>query len=243
MPPTSADPVPEVAPGAPPAAAPPVGDAAADTAPAVPVRRKRRFGAALYDLAVETFAVLLGVSVALLVSDWQADRDGRARAATARASLVEEVRANRAAVAEAFAYHSALLDSLGPRMGPAGRAPSVRLFTRGFIHPARPVRTAWDAAAATGAVSFLPYGEVLTFSRLYASQDEYDDGAEYGGRTIYEALFDRGTFGIVANYRNLFSLIASTRYLEERLLGEYDRALAALDAAPAPVRSDSTAGR
>ena len=207
--------------------------AGSDHAPAAEQRRGR-FRAALYDLLVETFAVVLGITVALFASDWQADRADRARAAQVRTSIVEEVRANRAAVAEASAYHGALMDSLRPLMAPGAPSPPIRLFARGFVSPARTLTTAWDAATATDAIALLDYGEVLTFSRLYAAQQNYGQASGESGRIIYAELFEKGFGGVVANYRNLASLISSAHYLEQGLLAEYDETLRA-------VGADSTA--
>jgi hypothetical protein len=213
-----------------------VADAPALTAerPAVAARRPRPL---LHELFLETFAVILGVTVALLANGWAAEREHRARAAAARASIEEELRANRAAVAAARDYHGRLMDALGPRMAPGQPAPELRLFAEGFINPAETLTTAWDAARATGVLEHMDYDDVLAFSRLYARQERYEGSAETGGRVIYEGIFERGTAGLVENFRNLFSVIAASWYLEEELLAEYREVLGPdSTAAPSPDR-------
>lgn len=192
-----------------------------------PVSRAERWRSTLYDLFLEAFAVVLGVSVALAVGAWQERRAEAARAEQARQSLVEEVRANRALVEASRAYHAGVLDSL---QGYVRRAatPPPHLFAQGFVHPAQLFTTAWMAAAATDALSLLDYADVLALSRLYAAQQRYHESAQHAGTVIYGALYESGPFGIAQNYRHLMPLIQSSMYLEMGLLREYDAALAAL---------------
>lgn len=182
----------------------------------------------LRDLAIETFAVVLGIVLGLGASSWIEARSERAHTEAVRTFILDEVVANRDSVAASHGYHSMLMDSLVVRMGPDGPAPSLRLFSRGFIHPATTLSTAWDAAVSTDALPAMDYDEVLAFSRVYAAQERYGESAREGGRLIYAQMFAAGTPAIAENYRNVFSLVAATRYLEEELLREYDRALAAV---------------
>lgn len=199
----------------------------------------------LYDLALETFAVLLGVSIALFASDWQAEASLREQALAAHRSILDELRANRDEVRHSRDYHAGLLTALQPRLPPGAEPPGLDLFREGFIRPARPFTTAWDAATTTGALTGFDYEEVLTLSRLYARQVEYAATTREAGRLIYAQLLERGTFGVAAGYRNLFSLIGAQYYLEQALVTEYDHVLRAdsLRALGRPVPSDSAVTR
>lgn len=177
-------------------------------------------------ILLEASFVVLGVFLALALNEWRGAAHERDRAALARESLVDEVRANREAVREARDYHAALRDSLYAR--DADRPPTPRMFPRGFVRPATARTTAWDAATAADAVAAMDYGEVLVFSDLYAAQERYATAAEQGGRVIYQALYDAGADGVAANARNLIHLVSAYQYLEEGLLRDYDRALATL---------------
>ena len=199
------------------------------------VSRLERWRSTLYDLFLESFAVVLGISVALGVGAWQAGRAEAARAEQARRSLVEEVQANRALVEVSRAYHDGLLDSLGGYLQREA-SPTPALFSKGFVHPAQLFTTAWSAAAATDALSLLDYADVLSLSRLYAAQQRYHESAQYSGTVIYGALYQEGPFGITQNYRRLIPLIQSSMYLEMGLLREYDAALEALGPAAAEKR-------
>lgn len=198
--------------------------------PAPPERRSWR--STLYDLALETFAVGLGITAALAVGNWQADRADRAKAARAHTSLVEELRANRALVDESRAYHQGLLDSLRAHYAARRGAVSPRLFTRGFVHPATPSSTAWEAATSTGALELLDYADVLALSRAYAAQENYRESSRTAGQIVYQALYASGTEGVAGEARRLVPLIASSMYLETQLVAELDSALASVSDRP-----------
>lgn len=193
----------------------------------------------LAPILLEAFFVVLGVSLALLGNEWRMSANARAHAADARTSIVEEVRANRAAAQHSYGYHSGLLDSLRTYF-PAGRLPPLpTLFSEGFVRPITLLTTAWEAANATDAVSHMDYGEVLTFSTLYAMQRRYVQSATEAGSVIYGEIMEHGIPGVAANHRNLAYLIGAFYYLERELIVEYDRVLAALGEAP----TDSTVTR
>ncbi|MDX1421301.1 MAG: hypothetical protein R3181_15150 [Rubricoccaceae bacterium] len=183
-------------------------------------------------ILLEASFVVLGVFVALVANEWRADANARAHAAHARAGIVEEIAANRAAVAEAHAYHERLLDTLRTYFPPERPPPPPAVFDRGFVHAATLLRTAWDAANATDAVSHMDYDEVLAFSTLYAEQARYERAAQNAGSVIYSEIVEHGVPGVAENFRNLSYLIGANTYLEAELLAAYDEMLDALGEAP-----------
>ncbi len=180
-------------------------------------------------ILLEAGFVVLGVFLALVANEWRANANARAHAASARATIVEEVRSNREAIAASRDYHERIFDSLRVRMPPGSPAPPPDLFSEGFIHTPTTLRTAWDAASATDAVSYMDYGDVLTFSKLYALLDRYEQAGDKAGSVIFSEIMERGVPGVAANYRNLIYLIGSMLYLERGLIAEYDSVLARID--------------
>jgi hypothetical protein len=79
----------------------------------------------------------------------------------------------------------------------------------------------------------MDYDEVLAFSKLYAMQRRYERSAAEAGSVIYAEIMERGVPGVAANHRNLAYIIGAFYYLEEGLMGEYDRVLHALGGASA----------
>jgi hypothetical protein len=186
----------------------------------------------LAPILIEAFFVVLGVFLALVANEWQVNAAARERAASARASIVEEIRANQEATAASHAYHERLLDSLRAYFPPDHPPPSPALFNQGFVRPITLLTTAWEAANATDALDHMDYDEVLAFSKLYAMQRRYERSAVEAGSVIYAEIMERGVPGVAANQRNLAYIIGAFYFLEEELLGEYVRVLEALGEAP-----------
>ena len=190
---------------------------------------------AIRNAIFEAFFVVLAVVLALAANEWRQGRAERRQARQAMASIVEELRSNREAVQESFAYHSGRLQRLRELEG-EGSAPGLEEFPRGFISPAQVFQTAWDAAAETGALVHMEFATVLELSRLYARQERYERQEAVAGRIIYEELFRAGVGGVVANHANLMALIGTFSYRERQLLEFYDQTLAALGETPAEPR-------
>jgi hypothetical protein len=177
-------------------------------------------GPALFEAAF----VVLGVVLALAANQWREGRQQRHRVSVATNAIAAELRDNRAAVVEASAYHSSLLDSLRLRR-PASWRPSPFMFARGFVSPAQVSSTAWESAAAAGVVEHMPYQAVLRLSRAYANQGRYEHQAQSVGEVIYGELYRTGVQGVTGNYRNLGNLIGSFLYRERQLIAVYDSTL------------------
>lgn len=69
----------------------------------------------LGDLALEAGAIILSVLAALAVDEWREGRANAALVARATASIVDEVRANRAEIRRAVAYHDSLVGAMAER--------------------------------------------------------------------------------------------------------------------------------
>lgn len=175
----------------------------------------------------EAFFVVLAVALALAANEWRQGLADRAQARSALASIVEELRSNRAAVAEARDYHRGRLELLR-QLEHESRPPAPDTFPRGFIAPAQVYATAWTSATETGALTHMEYATVLELSRIYARQERYEEQARSVGAIIYGELLRRGLGGMVENLSNLASLIGTFAYREQQLLEYYDQTLGGL---------------
>ena len=196
--------------------------AAGKVAPAAPGGR-----GALRAAALEAGLVVFGVVLAFAANEWREHRAAVARAEHALSSIVEELRTNRDAVASSLAYHDGLLQAIGEAIG-SGAAPGIQTFSRGFIAPATVYRTAWDSASATGALDAVDFALLLRLSRVYAQQGRYEQQSASIGPLLYGELYRGGMAGVLANYRNLSSLISAMKYRESELLVACEEALAEL---------------
>ena len=188
----------------------------------------------------EAFFVVLAVALALAANEWRQDRVDRERAASALASVVQELQANRAAVDESREYHSGLLRKIAAAqresslLGPSD-------YPRGFTLPASVFRTAWEAAAETGALSHMEYQTVLELSRLYALQGRYEAQVAAISQLIYSELLQNGVAGMAANAVGLRSLILAYSYKEAQLVSDYDKTLTMLESGAVALQSASEA--
>lgn len=180
----------------------------------------------------EAFFVVLAVALALAANEWRQSRAAREQAVSALASVVEELKSNRAAVQDSFDYHSQRLQVLAKLQGDSS-VPSGRDFPRGFVNPAQIFKTAWDAATETGAVAHMDYAIVLELSKLYARQEGYETQSKVTGEIIYRELFRGGIGAVLENYANLAVIIRTFSYREQQLLEFYDQTLVALGEQPA----------
>jgi hypothetical protein len=192
-------------------------------------------------ILLEAFFVVLGVVLALAANEWREHLNQKQHAATALASIRNELASNRQAVVSALTYHLHLVDTLATFVGRSPQAqssasayPDNRLFSRGYIAPATLLNTAWEAANATDALAHMDYDAVLLLSRIYEEQRTYEYQARQGGQLIYEKLFSEGHEGVRRNFANLSMTISSFWYRECELLQSYGRVMAHLDGAGEP---------
>lgn len=195
-------------------------------------------------ILLEAFFVVLGVVLALGLNEWRQAQGDRRRAATALESIREELQTNRQAVHASVQYHLQLMDTLfafrrqAPRTGD-GTAPDIRVFSRGFVHPASLLTTAWETAVSTDAIRHMSHDDVLVLARMYEQQRGYATQSQQVGTLIYGEIFAGGTAGVTRNYANLTSIISTFWFRECELLAGYDQALAKLAGARAPQRAET----
>lgn len=187
----------------------------------------------LRPILLESGFVVLGVVLAFAANEWRQALANRRDAQTAQTSVRSELRANRRAVQESLEYHAQLTDTLFTmlRSAPAQAGgqrttPDMRVFSKGFVHPAQLLSTAWDAAGATDAIRHMEYEEVLALAHVYEGQRDYRRQSDLVGGIIYTGMFERGMPGMLENYANLANIISAFLYRECQLLAAYDSVLA-----------------
>jgi hypothetical protein len=164
-------------------------------------------------IMLEAAFVVLGVVLALTANGIREAYNNQRRAETALVSILDELASNQEAVAAAIDYHGALIDTLSKFTSAYGndpsRYPSGAVFSRGFVSPGQTVSRAWEAAATTGVIEYMPYDEVLLLSQLYEDQRLYQVQGMAVSEQIYGRIFDQGVQGVIRNYRNLQTVIGT----------------------------------
>lgn len=137
--------------------------------PPAPLRHRLRDK--LPELLLEAASVLLAVLLALAVDEWRESRSREALADRARASILEEVRANSAELRSTRDDNAALLKRLEQDLLRIKSGEKLELeinFQIALLSSA-----AWQTAQMTQATHFMDYDWVARISRLYDLQALY----------------------------------------------------------------------
>ncbi|HQU73433.1 MAG TPA: hypothetical protein PKV71_15020 [Calditrichia bacterium] len=170
---------------------------------------------------LEAFMVVLGVVIAFGANEYRENSNRQKQVQVALSGILEEIQTNQKALQESLDYHRMLIDTLQVLSRKGLERADIRIFNRGFVHPATLQSTAWEAAKATNVVSDIPYQTVREISAIYQQQEVYLQQSLSTGSLIYEAMFTKGTEGIISNYRNLSSIHRAFYYQEQRLADRY----------------------
>ena len=186
-------------------------------------RWRKLIGPALFEAAF----VVLGVILALAANEWREARQHRLQAESARTAIANELRENRRLLDSSRTYH------LQTMRGVFGAPPTQRFtpldFKGGFIQPAQLSTTAWEVASETGALSHMPYDQVLAISQVVALERRYDAMALSTGQLIYGELYKIGPAGVAANARNLASILGAFSFREEQVIKMIDSTVKLLE--------------
>ena len=180
------------------------------------------------ELAVESAMIVLSLLLALGANSCVEGRKEQQLATQARASFVQEIRANQQRLTRALPYHKALtqaviaVDSSGGVTSYAAWQRRVPIWS-GFAPP-DVAATAWQSALTTGALSKMPYREVAALSSLYTIQGKLD------AFTLgYLPLFDFADPAMAGTVRRMNVYMQTVLSYEHALAREYAAALAMLD--------------
>lgn len=168
--------------------------------------------------------VVLGVVLGFIITEWQSEQSQRREADLALAGIMEELAANRAAIAAASAYHGEHIAFIDKAL--TGKTPlDLRAFPRGFVAPAQTSTAAWTSASEIGALAHLPFDKVLSLSRVYAQQASYQQQQATVSNVLYTAIFEEGATGVLNRAQGLRALISTFLYREQQLETAYAQAL------------------
>lgn len=190
----------------------------ADNRPPLSVRMG--WGSAIFQAVL----VVLGVVLGFAVTEWQANAREQDEAQHALSGIIEEIGANRTAVVEARAYHEEKLFAMTAAQK-AGTKLDFRLFDRGFVAPAQVSSAAWTSASEVGALSHLPFDQVLSLSKVYAQQAAYQQQQATVSSVIYTEIFAGGTEGMLDHAAGLRAIISTFQYREQQLEAAYASAI------------------
>jgi len=164
-----------------------------------PVRPQPR---TLKQMALEVFSIVVGVLLALAVSEWQEDRSNAEKARVALANIRAEVQSNLELLQIIHPNNSQVVESIS-----SGEIENPEDET---VVPGVQMRSsAWQTLATTGLSNFIDYDLLLELSQLYSMIDVYKQTA-YG--------FINANMNLVATATALDRSVDNERFSENFLV-------------------------
>lgn len=156
----------------------------------------------LKQMAVEVFSIVLGVLLALAVSEWQESRNNREKAAVALANIRAELQNNLDLLEIIHPGNAEVVESISSEQSEnpedAKVIPGVQMRS-----------SAWQTLATTGLSNFVEYDLLIKLSQLYAMIDVYKNTA-YG--------FINASMSLAATATALDRPVDNDRYSENFLV-------------------------
>jgi hypothetical protein len=191
-----------------------------------PAPARREWSAAA--LLIEIFSIVLGVLLALGLSEWSEERQHQAQADIALANVVLEITSNKALLGIIHENNTATIAAMN-------NPSSADDVDRNIIPGLQLQETAWQAFLSTGLSNYADYNDVLELSQLYSIQDIY----KQTGAQIVEATMQMSAFAVVQEtevdndqfqekFQSYFEMLST---IEAELLLSYDKAVAKLNTA------------
>lgn len=177
-------------------------------------------------LLVEVFSIVLGVLLALGLSEWSEERQHIEQANIALTNVVSEIQDNKALLNMIHEINTATLAAMN--------APSSSdAQNQNFIPGLQLQETAWEAFLSTGLSNYASYDDVLALSKLYSIQKIY----KQTGQQLVESSMNMSAYAVVLEkdvdndefqkqFLSYFTMLAS---IESELLLSYDKISVILD--------------
>jgi hypothetical protein len=127
---------------------------------------KRSRPATIKRMALEVFSIVLGVLLALAVSEWQEDRNNAQKAELALANVRAELQSNLGLLEIIYPNNSRVVEGI--------TSDEDDVSDDEVVIPGVQMRSsAWQTLATTGLGNFIDYDLLLELSQLYAMVDVY----------------------------------------------------------------------
>ena len=176
-------------------------------------------------LIIEVLSIVLGVLLALGLSEWSEERQHRAQADVALANIILELESNQAVLIIIHENNTATVAAM-KEASPGDEQ------NQNFIPGLQLRETAWEAFLSTGLSNYANYDDVLVLSQLYSIQNIY----KQTGRQLVDATMQMSAFAVVQakevdnmefqkQFLAYFEMLAS---IEEQLLISYEEVVAEL---------------
>lgn len=176
-------------------------------------------------LIIEVLSIVLGVLLALGLSEWSEERQHQAQADVALANIILELESNQALLLIIHDNNAATIAAMKEASPDAEQ-------NQNFIPGLQLQETAWDAFLSTGLSNYANYDDVLVLSQLYSIQDIY----KQSGLQLVEASMQVSAFAVVQEkeidddqfQKQFLVYFEMLTAIEAQLLVSYDDVIAEL---------------
>lgn len=191
----------------------------------------------LAELGVQTFAVVLGILLALAINSWNESRHQQQRARLAMQSILDETAVNM----KMLQQRADFLDHMAAAMekSPANRAATTKkpCYTwhrwNGLRYPLV-ITAAYQTAISTQAMAHMPYKRVEEMEKVYSLLDLTEKIYDTDGAQILLGNEPQSLGFCVAIVREIANWNVNTIEGMERFMREYDRTVPASEPAAPP---------
>ena len=178
-------------------------------------------------LLLEVFSIVLGVLLALAVSEWQQDRARDELAKTALQNVLNELQVNSEVIAKVHENNLATITLAGTE-AEDGQEEEVS-----FIPGVQVRDSAWQALLSSGVSSYIDYQLLLTLSKTYSQQAVYVDlGMKLVDASVNIAALNTAnntSTDPVAFQREFMAFFEMTVAIETAIMETYTQSKAAIE--------------
>ncbi len=185
----------------------------------------------LGSLALEVFSIVLGVLLALGVSEWQEEREKSELAETALNNVRLELQANKEIISRVHENNQATIATVlaAAEEEDVEEVEEVEEEARTLIPGVQVRATAWETLLSTGVSNYIEYEMLLALSETYSMQSVY----RQTGMKLVDASMTMAALATInqteidnrsmqEQFMNYFNMLL---LMEETLLGSYDNSL------------------
>ncbi len=187
-------------------------------------KRKSRSAPAL---ALEVFSIVLGVLLALGLSEWADDRENHRLAKSALLNISKEISSNLETLTLIHENNVQTVNAI------TAQSESIADESQSFIPGIQLQETAWEAFLATGMSGYVNYDTILELSKMYAIQRVYKQTGMQMSESAMNATAYATALGTTVDERHFqeqfigyFQLLTQ---IEVQLLDSYMDALDRID--------------
>lgn len=179
----------------------------------------------------EILAVIVGILLALAISDWWEEREINDRTRLLTDKLYIEISDNYDLVKASHAHHDAHLKTLiafdeespDPTESEYEKT-YLSLYRKSIFRPARVTEINWELAKFTGLMSYMKLEDLQSFAKVFAVQTLYQKRWERLGQG--QSIVDAQSKSYENQIRFIFGSMNEIWWMERTLLQEMEAALA-----------------